>query len=247
MEILFTICGRAGSKGFKNKNLKYLARKPLVHYALAIIDIYQSKHPEYNCSICLNTDSDELIELTTKLNSSVKIIERKPELATDTVGKIEVIRDSFLNLESEKKHFDLIVDLDLTSPLREVSDLEQLISEHLNNIDEKDVYFSVVSARRNPYFNMVKKIDNEVTIVNTSDYTSRQQAPEVFEMNASMYSFKPEFLKKNNYIFNGKCGIIVMKDYLVLDIDSEEDFNWLEFLFPKFLEDSIELQDIYNH
>ncbi|HEN2040315.1 TPA: acylneuraminate cytidylyltransferase family protein, partial [Enterococcus faecium] len=80
--------------------------------------------------------------------------------------------------------------------------LEELIDEHLKNLD-KDVYFSVVSARRNPYFNMVKRIENEVTIVNKSRYTSRQQTPEVFEMNASMYSFKPEFLKKSNYIFDG--------------------------------------------
>ena len=97
-----------------------------------------------------DTDSNELVELTTKLNPSVKIVERKPELATDTVGKIEVIRDSFLQLEREDNIFDLIIDLDLTSPLREVSNLEELIDEHLKNLD-KDVYFSVVSARRNPY------------------------------------------------------------------------------------------------
>ena len=52
---------------------------------------------------------------------------------------------------------------------------------------------------------MVKRIENEVTIVNKSRYTSRQQTPEVFEMNASMYSFKPEFLK-NNYILMGNVG-----------------------------------------
>lgn len=96
-----------------------------------MIDIYQQKHPEHNCTTCLNTDSNELVELTTKLNPSVKIVERKPELATDTVGKIEVIRDSFLQLEREDNIFDLIIDLDLTSPLREVSNLEELIDEHL--------------------------------------------------------------------------------------------------------------------
>ncbi|PTO39402.1 acylneuraminate cytidylyltransferase family protein, partial [Enterococcus mundtii] len=206
MEILFTICGRAGSKGFKNKNLKFLSGKPLVHYALAIIEIYKKKHPEHCCTIALNTDSNELIEITKKLNDKVKIISRKPQLATDTVGKIEVIRDTYLNLKTKNHFFDLIVDLDLTSPLREVSNLEELISLHMKNMD-KDVYFSVVPARRNPYFNMVKLIDNTVTIVNSSHYTSRQQAPDVFEMNASMYSFKPEFLRDNDYLFDGNCGI----------------------------------------
>ncbi|MDT2820810.1 acylneuraminate cytidylyltransferase family protein [Enterococcus devriesei] len=245
MKILFTICGRAGSKGFKNKNLKKLAGKPLAQYALSLIKIYQRRHPENECVISLNTDSNELIELMVHLDPSVKVVKRKPELATDTVGKIEVIRDSFFNLESSEEPFDLIVDLDLTSPIREISNLEELITAHLNDLT-KDVYFSVVPARRNPYFNMVKQIDEKVTIVNESDFTSRQQAPKVFEMNASMYSFKPDFLKEHNYIFDGECGIVQMKDYLILDIDSEEDFEWLEFLFPKFLEDSAELKEIYE-
>ena len=33
--VLITICGRAGSKGFKNKNLKTFLEKPLVYYTLA--------------------------------------------------------------------------------------------------------------------------------------------------------------------------------------------------------------------
>lgn len=53
---------------------------------------------------------------------------------------------------------------------------------------------------------MVKRIENEVTIVNKSRYTSRQQTPEVFEMNASMYSFKPEFLKKVIIFLMGNVG-----------------------------------------
>ena len=34
--ILITICGRAGSKGFKNKNLKTFLGTPLVYYTVAI-------------------------------------------------------------------------------------------------------------------------------------------------------------------------------------------------------------------
>ena len=33
--LLITICGRAGSKGFKNKNLKVFCGKPLVYYSLS--------------------------------------------------------------------------------------------------------------------------------------------------------------------------------------------------------------------
>ena len=45
MNILFTICGRAGSKGFKNKNLKEMNGVPLVYYTLAAIKAYIEAHP----------------------------------------------------------------------------------------------------------------------------------------------------------------------------------------------------------
>lgn len=113
MEI-YLLFGRAGSKGFKIK-FEIFGRKAPSPFRFSNDRYLSTKHPEHNCTTCLNTDSNELVELTTKLNPSVKIVERKPELATDTVGKIEVIRDSFLQLEREDNIFDLIIDLDLTS------------------------------------------------------------------------------------------------------------------------------------
>ncbi|MEG1926176.1 MAG: acylneuraminate cytidylyltransferase family protein, partial [Ruthenibacterium sp.] len=38
--ILLTICGRAGSKGFKNKNLKIFDGKPLCYYSLAAAQLF---------------------------------------------------------------------------------------------------------------------------------------------------------------------------------------------------------------
>ena len=40
MNLLFTICGRAGSKGIKNKNIKNFLDKPLALYSLSVIDLY---------------------------------------------------------------------------------------------------------------------------------------------------------------------------------------------------------------
>ena len=37
--LLITICGRAGSKGFKNKNLKVFCGKPLVYYSLSAAEL----------------------------------------------------------------------------------------------------------------------------------------------------------------------------------------------------------------
>ena len=56
-KILFTICGRAGSKGVAGKNLKTIYGKPMVYYSLSAIDLFVKENPEYDCDIVLNTDS----------------------------------------------------------------------------------------------------------------------------------------------------------------------------------------------
>lgn len=245
MNILFTICGRAGSKGFKGKNLKKFHGHPLVHYTLSAIDLFKTKM-NVEVDIGINTDSEELKKMTGNY-PGVILVNRKPELATDTASKISVIADTYKECENQKnKKYDMIIDLDLTSPIRTVSDIEKLVQKKLES-PYYDVIFSVVDSRRNPFFNMVKEDNEYVSLVNESTFTARQQAPTIYDMNASMYLYDPLFLRTQTRIFDGKCGIIKMKDYLVLDIDSEEDFIWMTYLYEKFLEEDEALREIYKH
>lgn len=245
MNILFTICGRAGSKGLASKNLKTFHGYPLIAYTLAAIDLFK-KRSMYEVDVALNTDSNRLKKMIAEY-PEVLIIERKEEHATDTAGKMSVIRNSYQEAKKmQSKEYDYVIDLDLTSPLRTVEDIFNLI-EKKKTFPELDVVFSVVESRRNPYFNMVKEEGEVVSLVNASTFTSRQEAPVIYDMNASMYLYDPNFLQDNEYIFNGKCGVIQMKDYMVLDIDSEEDFRWMEYIYLKLLKDETGIQDIYNH
>ncbi len=239
MNILFTICGRAGSKGFKNKNLKEMNGVPLVYYTLSVIGEYINAHPENDVQIAVNTDSPELVEVIKKqkLLKDIHYIDRKVEHAGDSAPKVAVIQDTYKEL-AKQNSFDVIVDLDITSPMRRLKDVENIINEYSSN-KNYDIVFSVVKARRSPYFNMVEKKENGFygKICN-SKYTARQQAPQSYEMNASIYAYSPEFLSSTieKTILDYNCGIVEMQDYLVLDIDSEEDFVMMERLFNYFLE-----------
>lgn len=245
MTILFTICGRAGSKGLAAKNLKTFHGYPLIAYTLAAIDLFKEQS-NYQVDVALNTDSTEL-QRTIEDYPDVLLIERKKEHATDTASKMAVIRDTYLQAKKiRQKEYDYVIDLDLTSPLRTVQDIFNLI-EKKKGQPELDVVFSVVESRRNPFFNMVKEEKNSVSLVNASTFTSRQQAPAIYDMNASMYLYDPKFLQENEYIFNGKCGVIQMQDYMVLDIDSEEDFKWMEYIYLKLLKDEVGIAKIYHH
>lgn len=240
MNILFTICGRAGSKGIKNKNLKDFLGYPLAFYTVSAIDLYKKQNSDVYCDIVLNTDSTDLIQMfKEKLNFTVDVIERDASLGLDNTSKVAVILNCLDIMKEEKAiNYDMVVDLDITSPLRTVEDVSNLIQKKINS--DVDVVFSVTDSRRNPYFNMVKRTENGYERIIASNFNARQEAPEIFDMNASLYAYSPRFLEGGKGIFDGKCDVIKMLDTAVLDLDHQNDFELMEviakYLFDNYLE-----------
>lgn len=237
MKILFTICGRAGSKGIKNKNLRNFLDYPLSYYTVSVINLFMKKNKQYDSDIVLNTDSEELIsQFQNQLKIPIEVIKRKAELGKDDIPKVAVIQNCHEVIKNRlDKKYDLVVDLDITSPLRTLNDLEKLIQK--KKTSDTDVVFSVTDARRNPYFNMVMKSNGGYQRVINSSFNARQEAPEIFDMNASMYAYCPDFLESGKGIFDGVCDVIKMLDTAILDIDHENDFELMEvianYLFKK--------------
>ena len=250
MNILFTICGRAGSKGIKNKNISNLIDKPLVYWTLSAIDLYIKKKSidkEFHYDIVLNTDCKDLLDIVNNNKmQKVKFVERKDSLAGDVVGKIDVIRDTYLSMVNNNIDYDVVVDLDITSPLRTHKDIENLISKFFSS--NVDLVFSVTESRRNPYFNMVQRnSDDKIEKVIKSNYTSRQQAPSVYDMNASLYAYSPVFLKENLQLFDAKIEIIEMLDTAVLDLDKPLDFEFMEVIAKYLINNNCDFKEVYEN
>lgn len=248
MRILFTICGRAGSQGIKNKNIRNFVGKPLVYYSISIIDLYiKTKDKSIQYDIAVNSDSRELLNLCSQNKlRKVEHIKRKPELASDDIAKIDVIADCLIKMMALKKcQYDVVVDLDITSPLRTVKDFDRVIEKHF--LTNADVTTTVTNARRNPYFNQVIKTTKGYIRAVSSNYTARQQAPEVFDMNASIYAYNPNFLMSQKGIFEGYCECVKMYDTGILDLDHENDFELMEVIGRYLFENKIEFAEIYNN
>ncbi|VDN48549.1 CMP-N-acetylneuraminic acid synthetase [Petrocella atlantisensis] len=237
MKILFTICGRAGSKGLKNKNLKEFLGYPLPFYTISAIDLYLKNSPEIKADIVLNTDSEQLIKMFDDgIKKEIDVIKREQALGMDHIPKTAVILDCLKRMQIKyETNYDMVVDLDITSPLRRTRDIKNLIEK--KHTYSTDVVFSVTNARRNPYFNMVRKSENGYERVMNSTFNTRQEAPDIYDMNASLYAYSPEFLESEKGLFEGYCEVIHMQDTAVLDIDHENDFELMQvvgkYLFDK--------------
>ena len=232
-KVLITICGRAGSKGFKNKNIKNFLGVPLVYYTAAIAEDFKKRMTnECETLICLNTDSGVLKDLVSKRYKDIEIIERAAELCGDKVAKMTVWHNCLDILERKYDCcFDFVIDLDITSPLRQIDDVINAYKTKLQHSDCKLIY-SVCDSRRNPYFNMVKAENGFAVKLISSNYTTRQEAPAVYDMNASIYIIDADYLRNDteNMLLNAKSNIYRMFDTAVLDIDSEQDFEFMEII-----------------
>ena len=227
--ILCTICARGGSKGVKNKNIKELNGKPLIAYT-----IEQAKDSNLFEHIVISTDSDDIANIAKKYGAEV-FFKRSSEMASDTAGKLDVIRDAFKRSEEYyNRTFDYLIDLDATAPLRSVEDIIDSFNQFKEN--NNDNLITAMPSRRSPYFNLVeqdengkvylsKKLDNKII--------RRQDAPKSYDMNASIYIWKRDIILNENSIFLEKTGLYVMPEERSIDIDTEFDFKFVDFLMKE--------------
>lgn len=229
MNILCTVLARGGSKGLKNKNIKTLYGKPLIHYTLE-----QALESGVFSQVAVNSDSDEILDTAAKVKG-VETVKRPAELANDVISKRPAIRQAVLEMEKRfSLTYDVIVDLDCTSPLRDVQDIHNALNQFI--ADDNDNLITAMPSRRSPYFNMVQRDEKgrvKVVLELNPPVTCRQDAPECFDMNASIYIWKRDVLFNSETNYMEKTGLYVMPEERSIDIDCQLDFEFVEFMIGK--------------
>jgi CMP-N,N'-diacetyllegionaminic acid synthase len=230
MKILITICARGGSKGIPGKNIRSLNGKPLIHYTIKVAQQFQDSINEVD--IVLSTDSAEIAQVA-EISGLKTAYTRPPFLAGDSAGKIEVIKDVLLWKElSEQCRYDYILDLDVTSPLRNLKDLTEAFGIIRNNEAAINL-FSVNPANRSPYFNMVEQKQNgfySLVKLPGDLVLSRQSAPKVYDLNASFYFYKRVFFDLNYQSAVTDRSTIYVVPHICFDLDHPIDFEIISCL-----------------
>jgi CMP-N-acetylneuraminic acid synthetase len=230
-KILLTIAARGGSKGLKNKNIRHLCGHPLIAHTI----MQARKWNKADYIIC-STDSEEIARIAKSYGAQAPFI-RPAELATDTAGKLDVLRHALK--EAEKitgQEYSIIIDLDVTAPMRKLSDIDGCLKKFLD--ESPKVVFSVSSARKNPYFNMIRLDDKgyaQLVSKVDSPIKRRQDAPKVYDVNASIYVYDRSYLidEKSQTPISDRSMVWIMDEFSAYDIDNEIDFQFIEFLISK--------------
>lgn len=169
--------------------------------------------------------------------ASIQNTKRPDQHATDAAGKIPTIRDILIYEEQlENTRFDYVLDLDVTSPLRTLEDLENALKLMFQKPDALNI-FSVSPPNRNPYFNMVEPTsDGFCKLVKDGlVIKSRQAAPIVYDMNASFYFYRRHFFDEGWETALTPKSMYYVVPHLCFDLDHPNDFQVMEIILKERL------------
>mgnify|MGYP006083571821 CR=1 FL=1 len=226
--ILCTICMRGGSQGVKNKHIRLIDGKPLMYFT-----IRQAIKSNIFDNIVISTDSKKLLKIAKSYGAEGWFL-RPKKLALNTSPKVPAIKHAFVQAEKfYNKKFETIIELDATSPLRKTEDILKAYNFFVKK--KADMLITGCKSRKNPYYNMVEVIKGKIKKVKSlkKDIYRRQDAPETYDCNASIYIWNRKSLINFKSFFTKKTVFYQMPENRSVDIDSELDFQLVKFLLRK--------------
>ena len=143
----------------------------------------------------------------------------------DTASSESALIHSLQALEAQNINPDLLVFLQCTSPIRTGAEIDQAIAKL--KAEEGDSLVSVSPSHRFLW----EEVNGVAKSINY-DYRHRPRRQDMnpqYVENGSIYVFKPWLLKENKNRLGGKISLYVMSEIAAVEIDSEEDFQMIEF------------------
>lgn len=229
MTIICTICARGGSKGVPGKNIRAIAGKPLIAWT-----VEQALATGLFDFVAVSSDSAAIRAVASAAGAHLTI-ERPAEMATDQAGKVPAIAHACLSAEAALgRKADILVDLDCTSPLRDLSDITGSV-DLLRATGATNV-ITGAESRRSPYFNMVERaVDGAVHLSKPLPdmVLRRQDSPACFDMNGSVYVWQRDAFLADPRVFYPDTRLFEMPEERSVDIDRELDFLIVEILLQQ--------------
>lgn len=230
-KIIAIIPARGGSKGLPGKNIKKLLGKPLIAWT-----IKPAKESKYIDKLIVSTDDKEIAKISEKYGVEVPFL-RPKELAQDKSSIYDVIFHTLDWFKTKGEHYDIIVLLEPTSPIREDEDIDNAIKLFLKNYDKADSLVSIGEVHlESPY--IIKKIENGYMkpLIRTKNffYHSQQLSKTYFPYGV-IYLSKVETLKKYKTFYQKKTIPYFIERWQNYEIDDIYDFICVEGILKQKL------------
>jgi CMP-N-acetylneuraminic acid synthetase len=205
--------------------MRLLGGKPLIQYTLeaardcALID-----------DIFISSDDREVVELASELGIGVPY-DRPAAISGDTVSMFETVQDGLNWLQSKDGGLpDVIALLQPTSPLRNATHLEEAIEFFFKS--SANTLVSVHQMKDHPFECIKGQSGSWQYLAKPNGVSYRQAYPDdYYYINGAIYLMRTPWLIENErFCEDGAAYLYEMDAQNGVDIDSEIDFMYAEFL-----------------
>ena len=230
MKILALVTARGGSVRLPGKNLRPLGGKPLINWS---IETAQGI-PEI-CEILVSTDNESIADVSREAGALVPWL-RPQELSTNEASSVDVALHALNWYEAEKGIVDGLLLLQPTSPFR----TRNTVLNGIALYEKMDMLPVVGVSATNAHPLWAFRIENGemLSFVDNSGIQKRSQdLPPAYVVNGSFYLISPADLRENRSFFGPRTiPLIVESEQEALDIDTEIDFAFAEFIYKNVVQ-----------
>ena len=216
-DILCVIPARANSKRLPGKNTKELQGKALVAHSI------EYALDNITSNVVVSTNDKAVLKIASKYK--VNVIQRPHHLCADETSTAEVLKHTVNEVRGD---YSFVVLLQPTNPLRPI----KLFDDAWTLLKEKEGQCLVtVSENRHK----LGKINKDIFSPSTYSFGQRGQDldPLYFE-NGLLYISSIDLIKKGKIIDDHPIALIVDHPFGTVDIDTENDWEWADFIMKKY-------------
>ncbi len=225
MNIQCIIPARGGSKGIFKKNIINFCGKPLLAWT-----IEQCINSDKISNVWVSSDDDDILNIAKKFGA--KTIKRPKSISGDKATSESAWEHAIDYLNDNGVSVDIVLGPQVTSPLREVLDIDKAIDKFI-----KGNYDSMFAASIADDLFFWEEQSTGITSINY-DYKNRKRRQDFKKQiieNGSFYLFKPKVIKNNSNRFGGKIGYSKMDFWKMFEIDNPDDLRMCSALMKEFL------------
>ncbi|MBP6370373.1 MAG: acylneuraminate cytidylyltransferase family protein [Paludibacteraceae bacterium] len=217
MKTIVIIPARGGSKRLPGKNIKLLGEIPLIAHSI----LYAKEH-DFIDAVYVSTDDVAIKEVA--LQYGAIVIDRPQEISGDLEPTVSALKHV---LQAITEDVATVILLQATNPLRP----KALLNEAFAIFHEQQVE-SLFTVSRS-HHKLGKIMDNKFIPYNYEVGQRSQDLEPLYYENGLLYITKAPVVLQNEIITKEAFPLEVNHPFATIDIDTQEDFDYAEFLLNK--------------
>ncbi|MFC4817354.1 MULTISPECIES: cytidylyltransferase domain-containing protein [unclassified Flavobacterium] len=222
MKTIAIIPARGGSKRLPGKNIKLLGDLPLIAHS-----IRYAQNQSCIDEVYVSTDDEAIKKVAVEYGA--KVVDRPSAISGDLEPTVSALKHVLQSSEDNVENVENVILLQPTNPLRP----ENLLNEafELFNKNNHDSLFTV--TRNHQKFGRIVN-DQFVPFNYEVGQRSQDLEPLYFE-NGLLYITKASLIIQDIIISNEAFPLLVNHPFAIVDIDTQEDFDYALYLYQKFV------------